>query len=174
MSKSKYPIGPYQSKKDATPRDVASWIDEIENLPDQLEEATMSLSEEQLNTPYRENGWTLRQVVHHIADSHLNGYTRIKLALTEDRPTLKPYFQASWAELPDSSGPIESSLKLIEGLHRRWVSLLKTLDENQLNREIIHPKTGTLKVKSLIGLYAWHGKHHLAHITHFKKHKNWI
>lgn len=173
MSEIKYPIGPYQSKKDATPRDVALWIDEIEQLPGQLKKATTSLTKDQLDTRYRKDGWTLRQVVHHIADSHLNGYTRIKLALTEDRPTLKPYSQDAWAELPDSSTSIHSSLLLIEGLHERWVSLLKSLDEAQLNREIIHPKSGTMTVKSLIGLYAWHGKHHLAHITHFKEQKNW-
>lgn len=173
MADSRYPIGPYQPKKGATPRDVAKWIDDIEQLPAQLESAVASLSDQQLDTPYREDGWTARQLVHHIADSHMNGVVRIKLALTEDRPTIKPYDQDRWATLPDSTMPVSVSLDIISGIHRRWVGVLKALDEEQLAREVVHPESGTLTVKSLIGLYAWHGNHHLAHITTLKEKKNW-
>lgn len=173
MENLRYPIGRYQAEQSVTPRDVAKWVDEIKALPEQLQTAVSSLWDEQLDTPYREDGWTIRQVIHHIADSHLNGYTRIKLALTEDRPTIKPYDQEAWAELSDSELPVEVSLNLIEGLHQRWSYLLKSLDDEQLNRELIHPESGTLVLKSMIGLYAWHGKHHLGHITNLKKRKNW-
>ncbi|WP_138431094.1 YfiT family bacillithiol transferase [Fodinibius saliphilus] len=169
----KYPIGRYQIQDPVSPRDIASSIDEIEALPMQLQKQVSRLTNEQLKTPYRENGWTLRQVIHHLADSHLNGYCRVKLTLTEDCPTVKPYDQDLWADLVDSSASIEPSLKVISGIHQRWTNLLKSLDKNQLNRELVHPDQGILVLKSLIGLYAWHGKHHLAHITTLKKRKNW-
>lgn len=173
MSDSQYPIGRYQAKKGATPRDVAKWIDQLEQLPSQINSAVTALSDKQLDTPYREGGWTIRTLIHHVADSHLNAYIRIKWALTEDRPTIKPYDQDLWANLPDSTLAVSASLQVIDGIHRRLVKLLKSLDEDQLSRELVHPESGTLTVKSLIGLYAWHGRHHLAHITTLKEHKNW-
>ncbi|NGP87133.1 YfiT family bacillithiol transferase [Fodinibius halophilus] len=173
MQSLKYPIGQYQTQDPISPRDIARWIDEIEALPEQLRNEVSELTTEQLDTPYRENGWTLRQVIHHIADSHLNGYLRVKLTLTEDKPTIKSYDQDSWANLSDTMQPVASSLKMITGIHQRWTHVLKSLDKNQLNRELVHPDKGILVLKSLIGLYAWHGKHHLAHITTLKKRKNW-
>jgi len=173
MQNLKYPIGRYQAKQSVSPRDVAPWIDEIQVLPDQLREAVENLTDEQLNTCYREEGWTLRQVVHHLADSHMNGYMRMKLALTEQNPTIKPYRQEVWAELPDSQRDISVSLDLLESLHERWTYLLKSLDQKQLERTYRHPKSGEIVLKSAIGLYAWHGKHHLAHITTLIKQKNW-
>ncbi|MCW9705681.1 YfiT family bacillithiol transferase [Fodinibius salsisoli] len=173
MDNNKYPIGPYQEKKDIKPQDVTKWIDEIQVLPAKLQSELADLSDEQLDTPYRKNGWTLRQLVHHIADSHINSYTRFKLTLTEDRPTIKPYLQDEWAELPDSSMPAEVSLQLIEALHQRWCCLLKSLDGKQLNRELIHPESGRVVLKSMIGHYAWHGKHHLAQIVNLKEKKDW-
>ncbi|HKK45463.1 MAG TPA: putative metal-dependent hydrolase [Balneolaceae bacterium] len=173
MEDFRYPIGRYRAAQSVAPRDVAKWIDEIEALPRQLQTAVSSLSDEQQDTPYRKGGWTIRQVVHHIFDSHANSYIRFKLALTEDRPTIKPYDQEAWAKLSDSKLPVDVSLNLIKGLHERWGHLLKSLDEAQLSRELVHPESGTLIVKSMIGLYAWHGKHHLAHITNLKKQKNW-
>jgi len=158
---------------DATPRDVVGWIDEIETFPDKLHLEVSHLSKPQLDTPYREEGWTIRQVIHHIADSHLNGISRIKFALTEDCPTIQPYNQDRWAELSDYSMDINSSLQLISGLHQRWTHLLRSLDKKQLIREFIHPESGIQVLKNLIGHYAWHGKHHLGHITTLKKRKNW-
>lgn len=174
MEKLKYPIGRYKAEKSATPRDVARWIDEIEQFPSKLRSGVHSLTDDQLETPYREGSWTIRQLIHHIADSHLNGYLRIKLVLTEDCPVIKPYEQDSWAELVDSSMETDASLDLLSGLHKRWAQLLKSLGEKQLVREFIHPESGRSVVKSLIGGYAWHGKHHLAHITNLKKQENWI
>ncbi len=173
MKNQQYPIGKFNAKKGVVPQDVASWIDNIAMLPQQLHSAVSSLTNAQLDTPYRDEGWTVRQVVHHIADSHMNGYTRIKLALTEERPTIKPYQQDPWSELPDMNMPVEPSLKIIDGLHRRWAELLKSLNEEQLSREIIHPEEGSQTVKTMIGHYNWHGKHHLAHITALKEQKNW-
>jgi uncharacterized damage-inducible protein DinB len=173
MKNKQYPIGQSTAKKGATPQDVTSWIDHISALPKQLQSAVSSLSDEQLGTPYRKDGWTIRQVVHHIADSHMNGYIRIKLALTEEGPTIKPYQQDPWSELSDVNLPIEPSLKIIDGLHIRWAELLKSLSEDQLNREVIHPEDGTLTVKTMIDHYHWHGKHHLAHIITLKEQKNW-
>lgn len=173
MEKLKYPIGRYKAEKSATPRDVARWIDEIEQLPSILRSEVHSLTADQLQTPYRKGGWTICQLVHHIADSHLNGYLRIKLALTKDCPVIKPYKQDLWASLPDSSMDTDVSLNLLSGLHKRWAQLLKSLGEKQLVREFIHPQSGRHVVKSLIGRYAWHGKHHLAHITNLKNKKNW-
>ena len=173
MEELKYPIGKEQIPEDPSNEEINNWVYEIKTLPEKLVKTVTSLSDKQLDTPYRENGWTIRQVIHHIADSHINGYTRIKLALTEEKPTIKPYQQESWAELLDSSLPVEVSLKLIEALHQRWSYLLKSLNKKHLNKELNHPSSGTVILKHLIGHYAWHGNHHLAHITTLKKRKNW-
>ncbi|PAU92709.1 metal-dependent hydrolase [Aliifodinibius salipaludis] len=173
MEELKYPIGREQINSSPSAKEIVQWIDDIRSLPEKLSAAVAHFSDKQLDTPYRKDGWTVRQVVHHIADSHINGYTRIKLTLTESKPTIKPYQQESWAALLDSSLPIESSLKLIDGLHKRWSYLLTSLNKKQLNRELNHPESGTIVVKHLIGHYAWHGNHHLAHITSLKKRKNW-
>lgn len=174
MEDLRYPTGRYKQKSDVHPRDVAKWIDEIEQLPAALEAAVSDLTDDQLDTPYRDGGWTVRQLVHHIADSHLNAYARFKLGLTEDTPTIKPYLQESWAELPDSTMPVSISVDMLRAIHQRWIAVLKSMDSDQLDREIHHPEhKKNIALKSLIGNYAWHGKHHLAHITNLKKRKNW-
>jgi len=166
MTDLRYPIGQFQIPKEVTSKQVQEWIEDIRLLPKQLEEALSGATEQALAKSYRENGWTVLQLVHHIADSHMNSYIRFKLALTEDEPTIKPYNEAEWAMLPDSEMPIATSLKLIESLHERWVYLLTSLTDKQLQRAFNHPDSGLTTLAEAIGLYAWHGKHHLAHIQH--------
>jgi len=139
-----------------------------------LRKEVENLSDEQLNTPYREGGWTIRQVVHHLPDSHLNSYVRFKLALTEDNPKVKTYEEHLWAELKDTfETPIEVSLNLINSLHKRWVVLLKSLSDEQFERTFNHPEWGNIPLDKTLALYAWHSRHHLAHITELKKRMNW-
>jgi hypothetical protein len=174
LDKLKYPIGHYKSPEKADPGTVKKWIKEIERLPVQLNAVVKGLSKQQLDTPYREGGWTVRQVIHHLGDSHLNSYVRLKLTLTEDHPTIKPYDQKLWSELPDYSlFPVKDSLKFIELLHKRWVILLRSLNEDQLDRTMFHPESGIIVLKKNIGLYAWHGRHHLAQIKALKRRENW-
>jgi uncharacterized damage-inducible protein DinB len=168
-----YPIGTFSFEDPLTREVVEKWVKEIEMAPFQLREAVSNLSEEQLDTPYRPGGWTVRQVVHHLADSHMNSYIRFKLALTEDQPTIKPYFEDRWAELPDSKLPIEISLSLLDALHGRWVTLLRSLTEVELDKTFVHPDSGVQKVGHTIGLYAWHARHHIAHITSLRKRLGW-
>lgn len=167
----RYPIGLFTYTEGADC--IEKWIHEIEDLPTQLRAATENLNKKQLDTPYRLGGWTVRQVVHHIADSHINSYTRFKLALTEENPTIKPYMEEKWAELPDSQLPIEVSLTLLDALHTRWVHLLRSLHAVDLEKTFYHPDTGATKLKVAIGLYAWHGKHHTAHITDLADRSGW-
>ncbi|MES2765949.1 MAG: bacillithiol transferase BstA [Bacteroidota bacterium] len=170
----RFPIGKFDKSGEITDNVLKTWISEIEELPEQLREATANLTDEQLDTPYRPGGWTVRQVVHHIADSHMNSFIRFKLALTEDMPTIKPYEEALWAELPDGKDmPVDMSLQLLKALHERWIVLLKNLSDEQLNKKFIHPDSGEVLLKTNIGIYAWHGKHHLAHITSLKERMNW-
>jgi DinB superfamily len=160
----RYPIGKFKLDGEVTARLVEGWIKEIEDLPSLLRDVVKGLTDEQIDTPYRTGGWTVRQVVHHVADSHMNAYVRFKLALTEENPIIKPYEEARWAELQDSQLPVEVSLALIEALHTRWVKLLRSLSSEELKRTFIHPDSGIVAVGENIGIYAWHGKHHLAHI----------
>ncbi|MFJ7951068.1 YfiT family bacillithiol transferase [Lysinibacillus sp. NPDC096418] len=164
MKNERYPIGQFQCPEDILEKDVEGWIEDIRLLPRQLAEVLSGVSEQSLEKTYRENSWTVSQLVHHIADSHLNSYIRFKLALTEEEPTIKPYNEVEWAKLPDSEMPIEVSYKMIESLHERWVFLLTSLTSEQLRRAFKHPDTGLIKLEHAVGLYAWHGKHHLAHI----------
>ena len=153
---------------------IDKWIQEIELLPQKLSDAVKGLSADQLQTPYRPDGWTVQQVIHHIADSHMNAYIRFKLALTEDKPMIKPYEEKLWAELPDSKlVDINVSLDLIKSLHKRWTTLLRHLSEEELNKEFLHPNSGMKNLKETICHYAWHGNHHLAHITSLKQRMNW-
>ncbi|MGG3455516.1 putative metal-dependent hydrolase YfiT [compost metagenome] len=162
----RYPIGKFAFEGEITAAQREQWIREIESLPARLRQAVAGLSEDQLNLPYREGGWTLRQVVHHLADSHINAYTRFKLALTEETPTIRPYFEDRWATLADYEGEIEVSLLLLEALHRRWTNLLKSLGDADYERKFHHPESGeTTRLAYTLGNYAWHGNHHLAHIT---------
>jgi uncharacterized damage-inducible protein DinB len=173
MEELRYPIGIFSFENPLTMEVVDNWVKEIEVAPFQLREAVRNLSEEQLDTPYRLGGWTVRQVVHHIADSHMNSYIRFKLALTEDQPTIKPYFEDRWAELPDSELPVEISLSLLEALHGRWVTLLRSLNESDFEKTFIHPDSGVQTVGNTIGIYAWHGRHHIAHITSLSNRLGW-
>jgi hypothetical protein len=170
----KYPIGHFKSPENINLDTVKNWIKEIEELPVQLKGVVEKLSEQQLDTPYREGGWTIRQIVHHLGDSHLNSYIRLKLALTEERPTIKPYDQDLWAKLPDYMlFPVKDSLTFIEVLHKRWVILLKTLDKDQIERTFFHPESGVVVLKKNIGIYAWHGRHHLAQIKALIQREGW-
>ncbi len=160
----RYPIGQFSCNESISAEEIQQWIQEIKTLPSRLNKAVNGASEETLKIKYREGGWTIRQLVHHIADSHLNSYIRFKLALTEDNPTIKPYAEDQWAELSDSQLPIEVSLTFIQALHERWVYILENLTDEQLQLTFTHPESGVVTLAKNIGLYAWHGNHHLAHI----------
>jgi uncharacterized damage-inducible protein DinB len=170
----RYPVGQFAMPAEITPAARTAAIDEIAAAPAKIRAAVGGLSDAQLDTPYREGGWTVRQVVHHVADSHINAYIRLRLALTENEPTIKPYEEAVWAKLEDAAhAPVEVSLKLIEPLHDRWVRLLKTVTPEQFARPLRHPEHGVKNVSWLVFLYAWHGRHHTAHITELRKQKGW-
>lgn len=170
----RYPIGKYSPALPLTDEQVEQHILSIAGLPARLQEAVEKLTPEQLDTPYREGGWTVRQVIHHLPDSHMNGYIRQKLALTEDLPKIRVYHEDIWAMLPDSlQGAPEISIALLAALHQRWVLLLKSLPPEQLERKLIHPESGEQRIREHIGLYAWHGEHHLAHITALKRREGW-
>jgi hypothetical protein len=170
----RYPIGEFQRPDHITDAQRRECIDAIAEAPARLASAVAGLTPVQLDTPYRPGGWTVRQVVHHVPDSHMNAYVRFKLALTEDEPTIKPYEEARWAELADSkTPPIEPSLALLENLHKRWVILLRSLASEQWSRKFRHPALGTLTLDQNLALYAWHGKHHVAHITSLRQRNGW-
>jgi len=174
LSALQYPTGKFSFKDDMTPEKRNNCIHDIESTPAKLREAVKGLTDEQLDTPYRPEGWRVRQVVHHIADSHINAYVRIKLALTENEPTIGTYQEKNWAKLNDVfQTPVEVSLSLLESLHKRWVVLLKSLTEEDYKRKFIHPESGLKTVDWLIALYAWHGKHHIAHIMTLRKKMEW-
>jgi len=170
----RYPVGKFAMPNGITPALRQAAIGEIASAPANVRTAVAGLTDPQLETPYREGGWTVRQVVHHIADSHLNAYVRLRLALTEMEPTIKPYQEADWAKLEDAQhAPVEISLKLLEPLHDRWVRLLRTVTPEQYARPLRHPESGLRNVDWLLFLYAWHGRHHTAHITELRKQKSW-
>jgi DinB family protein len=170
----RYPIGRFQRPKEIRAELLNSWIDEIEALPSELCHAVEGLNEEQLDTPYRPGGWTVRQVVHHLPDSHINSYTRYRLALTEDAPLIKSYKEAAWADLPDAkTSPIRPSIELLGCLHKRWTTLLRSMSPEQYARTFEHPENGTVRLDWATGLYAWHGRHHLAHIAALRQRENW-
>lgn len=166
----RYPIGKFKNQPAFSTEEVQEFVQDIAHLPSQLREAVNGLTENELNTPYRPGGWTVRQTVHHLADSHINSYLRFRLALTEEKPAIKPYTEHLWAELEDGkNAPVELSLTLLEALHRRWVLLLQSLTPEQWQRVFVHPVSGEITLTKAAGLYSWHGKHHLAHITELKK-----
>lgn len=175
LEKLKYPIGKFEVPKKYTPEYISAKIEEISTFPERLKQETIHLTDEQLDTPYRTGGWTVRQVIHHCAESHMNCYIRIKWALTENNPIIKAYDETLWSELPDSlKMPIQPTLTLLEGLHFRLAYIMKNLSESDLEKSFIHPENNSeYRIKQIIGTYAWHGNHHLAHITTLKKHKNW-
>jgi hypothetical protein len=170
-----YPIGKFEKPETISKEILTKWISDIATFQTRLKSEVNHLTDEQLDTQYRPEGWTVRQVVHHCADSHINSFTRFKLALTEEKPVIKPYWEDRWAELPDGKNlPIVHSLMLLEGLHSRWTVLLNSLTEQDLNKKFIHPEHGLeFALRENIGIYAWHCNHHLAHITELKKRKNW-
>ena len=169
-----YPIGRFDFKQTVAPAAVPGLIEDIAALPARLRNATSGLGEKQLDTPYRDGGWTVRQTVHHVADSHMNSYIRLRLALTETEPTIRPYEQQSWAELFDArTAPVEASLQLLDGLHARWVMLLKSLSPGEYSRTFRHPELGLVRLDTNLALYAWHGRHHTAHITNLRTREGW-
>ena len=169
----RYPIGKFDAPFEITVEARSDFINEIAELPDKLKAAVQGLNDEQLDTPYRPGGWTVRQTVHHVADSHLNSLIRFKLALTEDAPTIRPYYEDRWAELKDCILPVESSIKIVEGLHYRWVTVLNAMSDADFQRKLIHPETGEWTLEKLLALYVWHGKHHTAHITSLRERNGW-
>lgn len=170
----RYPIGKFQPEENLNDERRRVLIDQIAELPAKLRAAVMTLNEKQLDTPYREGGWTVRQVVHHVADSHLNAYCRFKLAVTEKEPTIKPYDQERWAETADARTlPPSVSLTLLDGLHARWVALLRSMSKPDFLRVLHHPELGTVSLERYLGLYAWHGRHHTAHVTELKQRMGW-
>lgn len=170
----RYPIGKYEMPAQVTPEMRAGAILEIASTPERVRAAVKGLNDAQLDTPYREGGWTVRQVVHHLADSHMNAYVRWRLALTESEPTIKPYEESAWAKLEDAvHAPIEVSLRLLEPLHERWVRLLHSVKPAEFARTFRHPEHGVRTLDWMLFLYAWHGKHHTAHITELRKQKGW-
>jgi len=171
---SRFPIGKFEMPAQVTAARRQQAIEEIAATPAKLRAAVKGLNDAQLDTPYRERGWTVRQVVHHVPDSHLNAYVRLKLALTEEKPTIKPYDEAAWAELADSkSTPIEVSQTLLDSVHTRWDKLWRSMKAEQFGRVLVHPEHGERTVDWLLFLYEWHGKHHTAHITELRKQKGW-
>jgi uncharacterized damage-inducible protein DinB len=169
----RYPIGRFERPQTISSDDRTNAIATLAELPEQLRNAVEGLGSAQLNTPYREGGWTVRQLVHHIADSHMNAFIRVRLALTEDWPTIKPYDEKAWATLHDSAAPIEWSLELVESLHARWVMLLQSLTEDQWMRGYRHPENGEMGLDVATLMYAWHSRHHVAHITHLRASEGW-
>ena len=171
----RYPIGKFQLPENINADALTAYVQRINAAPQNLRDAVDGLSEAQLDTPYRPEGWTVRQVVHHIPDSHLSGYIRFNWALTEENPTIKAYDEQSWAALPyQQEVPHEVSMQLLESLHARWVVLLESLDEKQWNKTFVHPEDGqTYSLKVAVALYAWHGDHHIAHISSLRKKMGW-
>jgi uncharacterized damage-inducible protein DinB len=173
MSDPRYPIGKFSYSGAVSVAEKKQFLDEIEQTPVRLRDAVRGLSDAQLDTPYRDGGWTVRQVVHHVPDSHMNAYIRFKLALTEDDPAIKPYMEDRWAQLPDSRQPIENSLAMLDSLHRRWVTVLHNLTDTDWKRTFRHPELGPMTLEKTLALYAWHGRHHVAHVTGLRERMGW-
>jgi uncharacterized damage-inducible protein DinB len=174
MSDPRYPIGKFNGQAPAGQAEREKFIKDIEETPTRLKAAINGLSDKQLDTTYRDGGWTVRQVVHHVQDSHLNAYVRFKLALTEEEPTIKPYCEDRWAELADSKlTPIEVSLHLLDSLHKRWVLLLRSLKPEDWKKTFRHPELGVMNLDKTLALYAWHGRHHVGHITTLREKMGW-
>ena len=169
----RYPIGRFERPAVITSDDRLHAIETLAEAPEMLRNAVDGLDTAQLSTPYREGGWTVRQVVHHVADSHMNAFIRMRMALTEDWPTIKPYDEEAWAKLRDAAAPVEWSLELVESLHARWVMMLQSLSEEQWKRGFNHPENGPITLDMTTLTYAWHSMHHVAHITHLRAKEEW-
>lgn len=174
MTDPRFPVGKFHYDGPPAAEEKKHFIDEIAQTPVNLRSSIKGLSDNQLDAPYRDGGWTVRQVVHHLPDSHMNSYVRFKLALTEDEPTIKPYAEDRWAELADTKAtPVEVSLALLENLHDRWVRLLRSLTPEDWKRTFRHPELGAMTLEKSLAIYAWHGRHHVAHITELRKRMSW-
>lgn len=174
MEDLRYPIGKFALEGEITAERRQDWIGEIESAPRVLRNALRGLSDTQLDTTYRPGGWTVRQLAHHVPESHMNSYIRFKLALTEDTPTIKPYFEDRWAKLADArTAPVELSLALMDALHARWVLVLRALGDEDWKRTFRHPEMGTLTLERTLALYAWHGRHHAAQVTGLRARMQW-
>ena len=168
-----YPVGRLDAKAPITAELRQAAIDAIAACPARMRDAVAGLSDAQLDTPYRPGGWTVRQLVHHVADSHMNGYIRLKLALTEEKPTIKPYEQDRWATLPDSRLPIGTSLAILDAVHERWMVLWRSLQPEDYERPFVHPEMGPLTVDQHLQIYGWHSRHHVAHVTRLRERERW-
>ena len=174
MNDPRYPIGKFHFEGPLSEEQKKAYLNDIASTPATLRAAVKGLSDAQLDTPYRPGGWTVRQVVHHVPDSHMNSYVRFKLALTEDEPTIKPYAEDKWAELADTKAtPVEVSLTLLDSLHDRWLRLLQSLTPDDWKKTFRHPALGPMTLEKTLALYAWHGRHHVAHITELRKQMSW-
>ena len=174
MPDPRYPIGKFSFEEPLTAAQKKQYLNDIEQTPARLRTAVRGLSDEQLNTPYRDGGWTVRQLAHHVPDSHMNAYIRFKLALTEDEPTIRPYMEDRWAELPESKqAPIDVSLALLDSLHQRWTLVLRNIPDADWKRTFRHPEMGLLSLEKTLALYAWHGRHHVAHVTSLREKMGW-
>jgi hypothetical protein len=170
----RYPVGQFDATQIFTPATRAAAVERIAKLPGEMRAAVYGLEDLQLDTPYRPDGWTVRQVVHHLADSHMNGLTRTKLALTESSPVIKPYDEAAWATLADARLPIEISLGVLDGIHARWAAVFRSMTDAQFARTLVHPERGvTMTLDFQVHDYAWHSSHHLAHITRLREREGW-
>ena len=173
MTDLQYPVGRFTKVTELAPAKRAECIEEIAQTPGLLRRAVAGLGDRQLDTPYRPGGWTVRQVVHHVPESHMNAYVRFKLALTEDVPTIKPYDQTLWAKTPETGAPIEMSLSLLDALHQRWVLLLRSVGPADFARRLNHPENGPMTLDDVVAMYSWHGRHHTAHITGLRERMGW-
>jgi uncharacterized damage-inducible protein DinB len=174
MDDLRYPVGKLTYDSDVTPGKRTAWIRQIAETPAALRAAVRGLADAQLDLPYRPGGWSVRQVVHHVPDSHMNAFVRFKLALTEPNPTIKPYNEAEWAKLADVKlTPVETSLDILDALHRRWVLLLESMQPEDFARPLVHPENGPMTLDRLLQMYAWHGRHHVAHITSVRQREKW-
>jgi hypothetical protein len=174
MEDLRYPVGEFRFPESVSAGELTRFIEQIADAPARLRAAIHGLADSQLDTPYRPGGWTVRQLAHHVPDSHINSYVRFRLALTEDQPVIKPYEEARWAELPDArTAPVEVSLALLENLHARWVPLLRSLSTADWKRSFRHPELGLVSLENNAALYAWHGRHHVAHITALRQRLGW-
>jgi uncharacterized damage-inducible protein DinB len=174
MEDLRYPVGRFQRPRSLEPKQRRAAIDTIAEAPTKLRAAVSGLTDAQLDTPYRPEGWTVRQVVHHVPDSHLNAYTRFKLALTEDTPTIKPYNEAAWATLEDSkTTPVATSLALLDAVHDRWIRILRAMSPSDFSRTLNHPENGIMNLDQMLALYEWHSRHHVAHVTTLRDRSGW-
>lgn len=168
-----YPVGRFDFKAPRTADSRRAALEDIASLPARMRQAVSGLSDAQLDTPYRPGGWTVRQLVHHVADSHMNGFIRTKLALTEENPTIKPYDQDAWAALADTRLPIEGSLSILDAVHQRWTIVTRSLTDSHFARTFVHPENGPMTIDAQIHMYAWHSRHHVAHVTGLRQRERW-